>query len=172
MVRVKISVDPTTRKMTYELEGTHDEILQLSNNAFTKLNQKILDLGKSLEAIQVETKPTTAVAISVIQDFADLSGNRIQLGPAARKLSIRETLGLILLCSKILSRETVTSKDIHEILIENGIPYSLTSSLARLSEMTRDGLVMRVGTSTYKLSIFGESWIKTELEKIKGGETG
>jgi len=171
MVRVKILVDPTTRKMTYELEGRHDEILQLSNDAFTKLNRKIGDLSKSLEKTQIETKPSAVVTISVIQDFADLSEKRIQLGPAARKLSIRGTLGLILLCSKILGKETVTSKDIQEILIENGIPYSLTSSLARLSEMTRDGLVMRVGASTYKLSIFGESWIKDELEKIKGGES-
>jgi hypothetical protein len=169
MVTVRIFICPNEQKITYELEGSYDEILQMTSEKFIKLRNKIEELIEKLKVTPIKVKQT-ATDISFIQEFADLSGNRVQLSPIARKLSIREILGLVLFCAKFLGKETITTKEIHEILIENGIPYRLPSVLARLSEMTQEGLMMRVGSSTYKLSIFGESWIKDTLAKVKEGE--
>lgn len=163
MVKVKISVDAMAGKVSYELEGEPQEILDLPEDLLNELNRKITAFYGTLEGAAVEVRAPTAEATLI--GLADISSGRIILSPSARKLTIKETLGLILLSSKMLGKEEVSSKDIQEILVENGIPYNLTSALARLSEMTREGHLIRLGRSTYKLSVFGEGWIKEELAK-------
>lgn len=168
-MKIRIHVHPKSGKITYDFEGTLEEIHEISDNDFTKLDDKLRGWRQHIEGARIETLPPKAVSVSPIQDFSDLSEGRVVLGPNARNLTIRETLGLVIMCSKRLGKEQMTGKEIHGILRENGMPYDLTSVLARLSEMARDGYAVRVGRGTYKLSTFGETWIKEELEKKQAG---
>lgn len=80
------------------------------------------------------------------------------------KMSDKEAIGLILYAG---DPRTFEPKEIGHLLELSGRPS--TGFGARLSEMRREGLVVKEG-GTYRLSIIGKRQVEDLISRMKGGE--
>lgn len=169
MLQVRIRVNPISKDVAYEIEGSESEILSLSDETISRLNHLITKLSASLAEQPTAEAPSELLpSLEGMKDWFELQAGRPHLGAMARRLAVRDLILLTIYVHRLppLSRQTMSAKEVYQFLIEDGFPVGYASVFARISEMTRDGTLIRIGKEGYRLSRKAEDRIK---EILSGG---
>lgn len=143
-VRLRIQVH---RDLAYEVEV--EDSSELKPEELQEVHKRVLE---ALEGIRRQAQATPAPEI---EGWIDLTGEVPHMGKLARELSLKDQILLAYYAWDAKGRKQMKPIEVYEFLRNEGFPANYGSVMARITELTREGLLIREGDGTYRLSRFG-----------------
>jgi hypothetical protein len=134
-----------------ELEGTEDEIGEKVDSLFNEVSE-VFSSSSSTQNLKTDGP-------SAIQDpLSGILGEKGGLPIIAAKVGSRKGIGLLL-----YPERTLTPEQLEHSLGQSGIPTTGHFLLSRLSELRKNGYLVKTDEGTWGLTTLGRNWIKEKI---------
>ncbi|MEN3047616.1 MAG: hypothetical protein ABDH63_02395 [Candidatus Caldarchaeales archaeon] len=149
-VRLRI---PVLRDFAYEVEV--EDPSELKPEALQEVHTRVLEV---LEAVRRQALVTQAPEV---EGWFDLTGDVPHMGRLVRDLPLKDQILLAYYAWDQKGRKQLKPIEVYEFLRNDGFPVNYGSVVARIAELTRDGLLIREADGTYRLSRYGTERAQT-----------